>query len=401
MRVLSWVEDRVNGWLTTPEANAAGRMSLYRILFGLAYLWVLSPTYHRELGEIPLIEWQPLTLVNALFVAPPGTAFYEVFEALLVVSLVLLIVGFRTRLATLGVLVFGLTLDMLVYSFGKVSHGSVFLTFYVPLFMLFSHWGSNYSVDSFLRRRHGEQTVSPNDSSWRFIWPARAILVMLALLFLTAGYTKLQRGYWLRHSDFVRNLILQHNVLNVTERGFPASAFGVLVAQSPLIYKPMRYMAVLFETLFPLALLHRRLGYLFITLGIAFHAFNAFALMVIVPHMLIIYGVFVDWQALYERFWPKKATFTPLMARFSTPALIAGIIGIAFLIGWLWNGSTFLRPMLSSINPMLIWIVVTPIALVWLIHVIAGLTRDILAGLSGWLAHFRAWYGRRVQTGTP
>ncbi len=400
MNVFCWLEERVNAWLTAPEANAAGRLSLFRILFGLTYLWILSPLYHVELAQIPLIEWQPLTFVEWLFAAPPGPEFYLVIEVLLAVSLVLLVVGFHTRLATLGVLVFGLPLDLLVYSFGKVSHGSLFLTFYAPLFLLFSHWGSNYSIDSFLRSRHGKPTVNSKDDSWRFYWPARAILVMLALLFLTAGYIKLWGGSWLPRPNFVRDLILQHNLMNVTERGFPASPFGVLVAQSPLIYEPMRFMAVLFETLFPLALLKRRLQYLFITTAILFHIFNTFALMVLVPHMLIIYGVFVDWQALYERFWPKKLTLIPLMERLSTPVLITTITGLALLVGLLWNGSTFLRPILASINPFLIWVIVTPPAVAWLIHVIWGLMRDVLTTTSAWLTHLRTWYGRRVQIDT-
>jgi hypothetical protein len=40
MSLLRSINTRINSWLTDPEVNAAGRMSLFRIIYGVFYLWV-------------------------------------------------------------------------------------------------------------------------------------------------------------------------------------------------------------------------------------------------------------------------------------------------------------------------------------------------------------------------
>src|SRR5207248_175276 len=75
-------------------------------------------------------------------------------------------------------------------SFGKVEHASVFLVFYLPLFMLGSEWGRTWSLDALLARRAGRATTSPSDDSWRLALPMRGVLLMLVLLFFSAVFAK-------------------------------------------------------------------------------------------------------------------------------------------------------------------------------------------------------------------
>lgn len=104
MWVLSKLNRLFEGYLTRPMPNAAGRMCLYRIIFGLYYLWIQTNYDYKQCGQISSGEWSPILALSWLREAPP-VMFFTTLETIMVFSVVLLTLGLRTRTTTVILLV--------------------------------------------------------------------------------------------------------------------------------------------------------------------------------------------------------------------------------------------------------------------------------------------------------
>ncbi len=364
MSILRSINAGINGWLTAPEVNAAGRMSLFRIIYGLSYLWFVRPlAYYAVWTQLPADQWSPIATFRLLNAGRPSPLLFQVMPVVLIASLVLLIFGFRTRLATLLVLVAGTFLTGAFYSFtGKVDHADTFLVAYIPAIMLFSRWNSNYSLDALLKQRQGKH-VDPSDSSWVYIWPMRAVLLLLALMFFGAGFFKLRAGQWLTDLELFPKLLISQTAIAVVRMQI-ANPLSLLIANIPLIHIPLQFGGIFFELLFPLTLMSHRIRNLFVSIGPLFHAFNWFFLGINAYPLIIVYLTFVDWQAVYSRWWPQQTG--SYLRRLSTPSLIGLALAAAVLVPILWAETNLLRPpgaFGGLLTPYTIWYFVTPIAL--------------------------------------
>jgi hypothetical protein len=354
----------LDAWFTAPEPNAAGRMGLFRVLFALFYLWHLSFFSVAAISGLPQLERQPIHLVDALW-ADPSPAAFHALEAVLVAALVLLLVGYRTRAATALVLAAG-TLREAYPTWLSCENGNVFLTFYIPLFMaLGGRWHDTYSLDAWLRRRAGHASVSPTDDSGSHFVAARAVLVVLAVLFCTSPLFKgLGAGTWLERPDLLANLMLEKSAA-ATVAGLPPNPIGPLLADHPRLGTALQLQVLAFEALFFLALFGRRLRSLFVALALLFHAANALWLVVTFTPILIVYGLFVDWQAALRRIAPPPRP----APEWASASLVVGVsVALALGAGASWHAWGGLRGALQLggwLDWRTIWIPVLPLAAAW------------------------------------
>ena len=366
MKFLQRLEHRYVHWLTRPAQNAAGRMGLYRIIYSFFYLWFLSHLQFAELSLAPLSHWNPTILFSGL--SPlPGIG-YPVMEVLLVMALVLLLLGYKTRLANLAVLVMGLGLVIFRTGFLIQERTIVLTAFYVPLFMLFSKWGETYSIDSLLRQKQGGPVTSPYTSSWRYIWPARGILVILSILFLSAAVAKFMEVAWLVQPRLVGDFILAKGVKSHLTNGFPIHPLGPQIGRTNVLAIPSQYVVLLFETGFILVLFNRFAQALILRLAPIFHSFNTLLLGIPFISALSMYAAFPDWQALYDRFYPKAFRIKGL-EKLASSLLAAGSVGLALLIGLLWNTTPVPRSVFGLFNLFsyqTLWFAVLPFVLLWI-----------------------------------
>ena len=259
--------------------------------------------------------------------------------------------------------------------------------FYIPLFMLISDWGGTWSLDALLARRAGRATTHPSDDSWRHALPMRGVLLMLVLMFASAAVAKGVLGTWLTAPDLVADLLLGKNVEAVRE-GLPPHAILPVVAANPLLSHAFRYGVLLFECLFVLALFGGRLRAVVLSAALVFHALNALLLVVTFTPILIVYAMFVDWQAGIERLGaPHPMDRAPGPA---CPLLAAGRRSrrVATLAAWSWDLTPTLRGAIQlggRLDWRTIWYPVLPLALAWWL-------RASLAMLSVGIR--RAWAGR-------
>ena len=366
MNVFQHLEHRYSLWLTRPAQNAAGRMGLYRIVYSLFYLWFLSRMRFGELSLVPTSYWEPTILTSGL--SPLPGAAYPAIEILLVMALILMLLGYKTRIATVMVLILGFSFAIFRTGLLMQDRTLVVTVFYVPLMMSLSNWGATYSIDAILRQKQGKPVANPHASSWHYIWPARGLMVILSILFLSAAIEKFLSQDWLIDPRFVKDFLLEKGVASYLSNGFPVHPLGPKLAQIDAFIIPAQYIVLLFEAAFILVLFSRVAQAIIFRLAPIFHSFNTLLLGIPFIAVLSIYAAFPDWQILYERFYPRFLQIRGL-TKLPSSLLRMGSVSLAVLVGLLWNTTPIPRQLFGLFglfNYQTLWFALLPFILLWI-----------------------------------
>lgn len=317
--------DRFDRWIfdsfqVTPEG-----LGLYRIGYALFTLLVVAPghgayTRFADIATFPDAFFLPPP--GPMMLAPdfPGPVFFHGVVLLLNLCLVALLLGYRTRLASVLTTVLFLIGFGFSYSFGKINHTMLFVL--VPLVMAGSNWGAAYSVDALRRRGPAPEVAS---------WPITLLALLLGFGMFTAGFTKLIGG-WLDPSTHATQ---GHFIKQFFTRGrqdFLAPVFTEIT--HPVFWEILDWATVLFEMGFLVAILHPRTTRLFAALAVCFHNSTVLMLNISFAVNLPVYAAFLDWSR-----WRLSAAFPPKMLAqriVTVPVLLAGT---AFFF---WIGSPLL-----------------------------------------------------------
>lgn len=362
----------INAWFTRPEPNSAGSMGLFRIIYSLFYLWHLSVHSADFLRGMPsfFVEYR-VYLVRYIFrdfgASLPPLFFYGL-ESFLVAALVLLAFGYKTRMATIFVLLIGSLLEALSASVdGKRT--LLPLIFYIPFFMsIINAWGHTYSIDSMLEKRRSGLKVDPHASNWEYFLPSKALLIVFSVLFFHSAVFKVAfGGAWLSYSDMMANFFLNRNI-EAAVYDLPLNWLAPFIAQTPAIYLSMHVTTLLFETFFFLSLINRKIRNIFVSMALIFHAVNALWLVVTVTPILIGYGPFINWQGVKDSLFPMRRNF--YTAGLSPKMLSLLVLFIATVLGLLWHSDLGIRALFNLnglINWRTIWYPILPISVGWFI----------------------------------
>ncbi len=277
--------DRFDRWIfdsfpVTPEG-----LGIYRIGYALFTLLVVAPghgayTRFADLGTLPegffLPPPGPMMLVPGL----PGPLFFQGVVLLLNLCLVALLLGYRTRLASVLTTVLFLVGFGFSYSFGKINHTLLFAL--VPLIMAASNWGAAYSVDA-LRRQNPAPVVAG--------WPITLLALLLGFGMFTAGFTKLIGG-WLDPSTQAAQGHFIRQFYTLGRQDFLAPVFTRIT--SPVFWESLDWATVCFEMGFLAAVLHPRTTRLFAALAVGFHNATLLMLNISFAVNLPVYAAFLD-----------------------------------------------------------------------------------------------------------
>jgi hypothetical protein len=355
--------------LTRDADNAAGRMGLFRIVYSVYFLLYLSVQWSLESAAWPglretvlLVHWIP---------TPSLILQAATVECLLVGSLVLLAVGYRTTATTAVVLVLGLLFEGWRYE-ADAHKSAVFLVFYIPFFMLLcGGWGDTYSLDSQIRQRTNLPRTDPACSDGLYMTPAHVSLVILSVMFfLSAAAKMIGAGTWWSYPEFMADAVLYLNVLAATWRE-PCNVLAPFISQTPWASQSMKIGALLFEGFFWLSLLHKRLFGVVMSVALMFHAVNSTWLTVTFSGIMIAYLIHVDWHRLWITVRPDGLP--------RVPASVAGRC-----VGATWNTSFGLRPIFNLggfLDQRTIWSLAWPVVPVLLVRSSWALATDVLGTL--------------------
>ena len=289
-RLRAWV-GRAEGWLFAPgdPRRLAGlRIGLCGIL---AIRLAVGP--YLDLAHQPAALFRPISFMNLLPSMPPA-AFVVPVQVLAVTAAVLATAGLRTRISLPVAWLAAVPLIAMTSSLGKTVHNDVLLLLCL-LPLLPSPAGDAWSLD--VRRRDGGAAAP----SWRFGWPVRTAMVVVAGAYFFSGFAKLLHAgpAWVTSGN------LRWVLYASSDAQAHANQVALFVADRPWLAHLLAAGALAVELCFPLVLWRPRLAWVLVPAVVALHA-----------------GI---WAAMRLDYWPMAATVLIVMVDW--PAVVARLRG--------------------------------------------------------------------------
>jgi Vitamin K-dependent gamma-carboxylase len=242
---------------------------------------------------VPIAAWLPLAPraffsppigPAALFTGPPPAVVMLGLNCLLVLFVAMLLVGWKTGLASAGTGLTFIALKSWDYSLGKISH-DIFIGV-TPLVLGFSGWGRTFSIDS----SSHPQIVGGRAAAW----PLALLALLVGFAMFNAGLAKATTG-WL---DPQLRCTYGHLVLNYLQTGRETwAASWALRIDSTWFWKLTDWSAVLLEVAFLPAAIHRWSFRLVLAVSSFFHVGVMFLFGIPFSGIIAIYAAFVSTTA--------------------------------------------------------------------------------------------------------
>lgn len=298
-------------WIFAGFPASARGLGLFRIVFALYVLLVLSPSADLLLvGRLPAGLFAPPPGPMRLVSAPPP-AFLAVLSVALDVALVALLLGARTRAASVAVSVLLLVGYGFAFSFGKVIHNILFVL--APLCLAASGWGAAYSVDRLRGRVRGAVKA----------WPLAVLALLIGFAMFTAGFPKLLGG-WLDPSTQATRGHFVNQYFSHDRQDFLGPLF--LSLRSDAAWEVLDVATVVLELGFLAAVFVPRVFRVFLGLAVGFHLGTLLMLNISFAFNLIVYAAFLPWGRI-------ERAVRPYLVRLPRPAMRARSVAVLVLAG--------------------------------------------------------------------
>ncbi len=235
------------------------------------------------------MKFLPWSLYDQLL-TPSGMAF---LKTMMVMSLLLSTTGLFTSISTKTSLVLVVFYEGLLRSFGHFNHDEM-LAVYCLAVLAFTPCGESFSLDHWLRRR---KTTRP---LWAYSYPILLMQLLMAWVYFSSALIKLRiAGMKYLSVDNLPALAIFHSLDNLHDTHFKL-AFWLPQIRSYLPYAVG--LVLIWELLFPLAVFWPRSRWWILGAGVVFHLTTLFVMNIFFPHQLVLYLMFVDWDAVARRF---------------------------------------------------------------------------------------------------
>ena len=262
-----------------------------------AFLISVVATSFSALGQLPVTILRPTGAMKLLpwvlygeLLTPSGIL---ILKTAMVLSLVLSTAGFWTSLSTKTSFLLVLFYQGFLRSFGHFNHDEM-LGVYCLAVLAFTPCGDDFSLDHWLRR------TGKRLSTWGYAYPILLMQLLMAWVYFSSALTKLRvAGLKYLSVDNLPALAIFHSLDNLHDTHFKLAFWLPQVrAYLPFVVA----LVLLWELLFPLAVFFRRIRWWILGVGIVFHLSTLFFMNIFFPHQLVLYLIFVDWDALAGRF---------------------------------------------------------------------------------------------------
>jgi uncharacterized membrane protein YphA (DoxX/SURF4 family) len=327
---------KFDSWIFDSYQFSPDALALYRIFYALFAIFIIIPG-HPPYGYYGFLNGLP----GDFFLPPPGPMmFFGTFppgwvfvliEGALIVSLISLLIGWKTSFSSIIVAICFLVGNGFSYSLGKINH-DLFLPL-IPLVMLFSNWGSAWSIDGLIRQQFGNPKHPKEDVQ---NWPITLLTLFLGFMMFTAGFPKILGG-WLDPGKFATygHLLNQHFV---NSRTALLSEFFINL-NVPIFWTLIDYFTIIFEIGFLFAIIKPKLVRLFCALAIIFHFGVMMMLNISFLPNLTIYSLFLfNWNLIANNLGIQKHfnsafnTESTVLKRFRFKALTVRVNIVAIVI---------------------------------------------------------------------
>jgi hypothetical protein len=214
-------------------------------------------------------------------------------KIVMVASLALSVTGLFTSISTKTSLLLVVFYQGLVRSFGHFNHDEM-LGVYCLAVLAFTPCGDSFSLDHWLRRM---ERTRPR---WANAYPILLIQLLMAWVYFSSALIKLRiAGLKYLSVDNLPALAIFHSLDNLHDTHFKL-AFWLPQVRAYLPYAVG--LVLVWELLFPLAVFWPRSRWWILGVGILFHISTLFFMNIFFPHQLVLYLIFVNWDAIARRF---------------------------------------------------------------------------------------------------
>ncbi len=286
----AFIDGLSEAYTASPKA-----LSGIRILFAAHIL--IFPIDYKWVAEVPGAFFHPPPGPFMFFSSSPPMEMLVALEVLRALLAVLVLVGYRTKTASLALAAVLIVGSGLTHSFGKVDHFILYET--LPAAMAFAGWGSRYSIDA--RRAR---------SSAAYGFPMLLWAITVGFALLTAAVPKILTG-WLDPSRQATRGYVARDLAEPIKLGPLTDFFGTI--DSAIFWKALDYATILAEGWVILAVLVPMLFRFSLLILVGFHAGVYLALGIDFAHYLLVYAVFFA--------FPVRQWFPWLTKLFSTRKL--------------------------------------------------------------------------------
>jgi hypothetical protein len=306
---------RLDAWIFDEFRACALDLAIYRIVFAVyVLLWIVPIA--PWIDQAPRAFFSPSLSAAVLLVDFPSPPVMFTLNLLLAAAASMLLIGWKTRAASLGTGLLIVSLKTFEYAIGKINH-DIFIVA-IPLIMAFSDWGNALSLDS---------RTSPSSAASRVVrgqWSLSYLAFIVAVAMFSAGWAKVASG-WLdpavqsTYGHFISNR------LQVSRE--PWMAGWADLAGTTRLWEAADWSAALVELAFIVACFNSRWWRFVTAAAVVFHV-GIWALFDIVFETNVIaYGAFLPYSRAITR-WP--AVDDPTMSDRRTLRTASLVFAIAF-----------------------------------------------------------------------
>ena len=254
---------------------------LISVLFtSFSALASLPPTILRPTGVMKFLPWSFYDRLQT----PSGML---TLKTAMVLSLLLSTAGLLTVVSTKTSFLLVLFYQGLLRSFGHFNHDEM-LPVFCLLVLAFTPCGDAFSLDSRISKAKKERPL------FAYAYPILLMELLMTWTYFSSALIKLRvAGLQYLSQDNLPTLAIFHSLDNLHDTAF-RFAFWLPQVRA---YLPFAVGVVLvWELLFPLAVLWRRIRWWILGFGIVFHLSTLFLMNIFFPHHLAMYLLFVDWD---------------------------------------------------------------------------------------------------------
>jgi hypothetical protein len=279
-------------------------LAIVRIAVALAVLLTLSrvsrPAFDGDLPGSSAL-YRPIGVWMVLGHHAPPDVLVDMLWVIAWASTVAMLVGLVTRISTAVSFVSAVALASLVFA-GKATWSHQYnVVFLAQLAMLGGRAGDALSADALIRKL---RKLPPVDVARGYQWSLRLVQLAVALMFACAAWHKILHGHFTLRwalSDSLRN----HLLVVFDLSGIPRTGIADWIIDDPWKYRTAAMLNLVSQATPILAVIFVRRPLVRAVAG-AFFVIETVALDQVVdlwnPHWLPLVAVFVDWEALLERF---------------------------------------------------------------------------------------------------
>lgn len=271
-------------------AHRTADLAVFRMIYAAFILASVVPIA-PWLSSAPSAFFYPPLGLAAIFRSTPPASVMIALNLILTLFAAMLLVGWKTRIASVGTGLLLLSLSSWRYSLGKINHDILLVV--TPLVLVFTDWGRFFSIDSTRSRQSVGEMEAAQERD--VAWPMALFALLIGFSMFTSGWAKATSG-WLDPSQPCSYGHMINNWLSVgRETWFAKRAIWI---QSLWFWKLADWSVVALEIAFLPAALHRRSFCLIAGIATVFHLGVMLVMNIPFPANVLAYGAFVRYSEL-------------------------------------------------------------------------------------------------------